>query len=145
MRALTLYAAIAGCFLWLIVSLGGIGGAIYIGNVLDAAFGAKTGWGAAPGQVLMFTLIIVCWAGPVTVALNFRRFFSAVRDFDDRARRHTGEYLVSAALALAALAVVNAVALNFVGFDLVYGLALAAAVVANIGLIWVCLSIRKAR
>jgi hypothetical protein len=145
MRAITLYVATAGCIVWLVVSLGGIGAAIYLGNVLNPGPGVETGGAIFAGQALMLALLIVCWAGPVTVALSFRSFFSAASSMDERAPRHIGEHFIVTALVLVALAVVNVIAPNPLGFDLVYGFALAAAVAANIGLTWVCLSIRKAR
>ncbi len=95
MRALSLYAAVLGAIAWLVLSLGGIGGLMYVGLFAENVIGRDLGWVIVPLWVLFAVLMALWWGAVAAVVLNVRSFLRWIGDLPDRLPLTTGEWFTA--------------------------------------------------
>ena len=129
MRALNLYVAMLGVLAWLVLSLGGVGGLMYVGSLSESVVGRDDGWIKASLWVLVPVLMILWWGSVGVAILNGRTLLRWIGDLPNRLQLTLGEWCAVAGHAFLLIAGANAVLYpRFVESEFVYGFLLLAAV-----------------
>ena len=91
---MNIYIVVLGFIAWLAFSLGGVGDIMYIGPLIEIAFGRESpymAWVAWPTVVVALTV----WRGSLAgVASNFHVLFRSAGELLDSSVRITGEWLI---------------------------------------------------
>ena len=145
MRAMSIYAAILGVIAWLAFSLGGVGGIMYIGLLVENALGRESpyiAWVAWPAFAVSLT---VWWGAIAVIVANLRVFFRWASELPDSATRIAGEWLIRLGHICVVLACVNAITFRLLDFDFAYGFLLLAGLAYGTGLFHAALTARSTR
>jgi hypothetical protein len=145
MRAANLYVAVLGVSAWLAFSFGGVGGMMYIGVLVENAFGRGSSYVAWVAWPTFALALIVWWGSLALVAANFRVFFRWASALSDSSGRTAGEWVIRLGHLLVLLACLNALTYRVLDFDFVYGFLLLAGLSYGAGLIHGALTARSTR
>ena len=129
MRALSLYVAMLGVIAWLVLSLGGVGGLMYVGSLSENVAGGDIDWIKASLWVLVPVLMVLWWGAVAVALLNRRTLLRWVGDLPNHFQLTLGEWCAIAGHVFLLIAGANAVLYpRVVESEFVYGFLLLAAV-----------------
>jgi hypothetical protein len=132
---MSLYGAMLGVVAWLVVSIGGFGGLLYLGVVAETVFERDSTW---IGILLWLVYAIGClswWGGIAAILLGGRAFFGWVSELSGRLPFTSSEWIVLLGHAFVLMAAANALLFpRVVETEYVYGFLLVAATFYGSGL-----------
>jgi hypothetical protein len=125
----SIYVAFLGAIVWLIASFGGMGALMYIGLILEVAFGRNAEWLTVPTWVLAGVLLTLWWGSVLVTLFHGRAFLRWIGRAHEEKRLSEGEWSSLTGHALVLCAAANAILFRRASeADFVYGFLILAAI-----------------